>query len=319
MKNSEYTIPLIDMNRWRFGSDEEKTLLAQSIDEHLQKLGFLMIKNHGIDESKRVSARDAAMRFFALSESDKKLYTCPEDAYRGWIGPGLESNASSYGVEENGQAIVDLKEAYSIGPVFEGAEKLQAAAPRWYANNIWPDKHVSGFKTAMIDWWHAADALTLEILEILATVLDLESTWVNDSCDHPMATITTNLYPSVDENGGWRVGEHTDFGTITLLDRDADNGLQIEVEKGQWIEAPVVKGTLIVNLGEMMVNISGGRWKANPHRVVAHPNDSENLSLVYFHDPNFDLELPITKEDGSAMTAADFLQIKMDQIIQNSV
>ncbi len=131
-----------------------------------------------------------------------------------------------------------------------------------------------------------------------------------------MATITANHYPGVDAAGGWRVGAHTDFGTVTILDRDTDNGLQVERVAGHWIDAPRLDDALTVNLGEMMVLLSQQRWRANPHRVVAKPGAAANLSLVYFHDPNYDMPLPARHADGSVVTAADFLGQKMDQITQ---
>ena len=65
-------------------------------------------------------------------------------------------------------------------------------------------------------------------------VIGFEETWVDRHCLHPMATVTANFYPKVLQEGGWRVGAHTDFGTITVLDRDTDNGLQVEVALGRW-------------------------------------------------------------------------------------
>ena len=310
-------IPLIDLDRWRQGNPAQRQQVVEEVDFHLQRLGFLMVRNHGIDAAVRDAARQAALAFFALDTAQKQIYGGPEDAYRGWIAPGLESNASSY-ADNSGEVIVDLKEAFSVGPVFQGVDACAKKSARWYAPNIWPESHVAGFEKALTDWWFAADRLTQELLQLLSRALGLGRHWVNESCMRPMATVTTNLYPAVVEGGGWRVGAHTDFGTITVLDRDTDNGLQVEVEPGHWIEAPRIEDALTINLGEMMVLLSGQRWKANPHRVAARVGAAVNLSLIYFHDPNHDLELPAQHEDGRVMTAADFLGVKMDQIMQSS-
>jgi len=310
-------IPLIDLAKWRAGSAEERKQVIDDVDKHLQKLGFLMVKNHGIKDEVTTAARDAIKDFFALPESKKQAYTCPKEAYRGWIAPGLESNASSYDVIDDGDSIVDLKEAYSVGPVFDGFEQYQDIAPRWYADNIWPDNDVSGFKEAFTTWWHAGNELTLDILTLLGEALSMPDTWVKENFSHPMATITANRYPPVDEGGGWRVGPHTDFGMITVLDREVDNGLQIELEPGKWIDAPIVEDALVVNLGEVMVGVSNDRWRANPHRVAAVPGAAENISMIFFHEPDFDMQLPLNKASGEPFTAAEFLQDKMDKIIRD--
>ena len=316
-KGAELSVPIIDLANWREGSIETRSTLIAEVDQHLQAIGFLVVKNHGIPEHIRQGARQAAKAFFELEDSIKKQYAPTTSAYRGWIAQGLESNASSYGVSENGEAIVDIKEAFSVGPVFEGFENYQQAAPRWYADNIWPDEHVPGFRHAMVAWWHAADFLTKELLEILTSALELEADWVTKHCNYPMATITANTYPEMNHESGWRVGAHTDFGTITVLDRDKNNGLQIEMSPGEWQDAPHIENALIINLGSLMVNLSRQRWKANPHRVVARPHAPKSLSLIYFHDPNFDTPVPLPESNGDSISAELFLQSKMDQIIRS--
>ncbi|MEM1111871.1 MAG: 2-oxoglutarate and iron-dependent oxygenase domain-containing protein [Pseudomonadota bacterium] len=307
------TIPLVDLARWTEGDEANRSALTAEVDAHLAGLGFLMVTNHGISPEISAAARDQAQAFFELSSTSKAAYTCPSDAYRGWVGPGLESNSASYGVDP-ADAPVDLKEAYSIGPAFAGAEKLRATEPRWFAPNIWPNADLPEFQPAMLAWMRAADRLTCTVLNILTRALGLRPDWVSENCGRAMATVTINRYPRVDPGeGGWRVGAHTDFGTVTILDRNFDNGLQVEQRAGKWVEAPVVPGALTVNLGEMMVLISGGRWRANPHRVVAEPGMPECLSLVYFHSPNHDVTLP----DAAGTSAGSFLGNKMDQIVRS--
>jgi isopenicillin N synthase-like dioxygenase len=316
-ERDQLELPLIDLARWRNGNADEQQAIVSEVDRHLQRLGFLMVKNHAINPAIRDAARKAAKDFFLLPIEQKQGYSCPDYAYRGWIAPGLESNAASYAINDPQQKVIDLKEAYSIGPVFEGIDAYKQQSPRWYADNIWPTDHVVGFEKSLTDWWSAANSLTIELLELFCTAVGFDKEWVTENCSHPMATVTANLYPKVAEEGGWRVGAHTDFGTITVLDRDTDNGLEVEVSPENWIDAPKVEGTLIINLGEMMVELTGGRWRANPHRVRAKLGAEANLSLIYFHDPDFDMPLPLKNEHGTSMTAADFLKVKMDQIIQS--
>ncbi len=308
-------IPLIDLAQWTKGSRSQQLALAADVDRHLQSLGFLMVTNHGLPAATAGSARSLSRTFFDLPPDRKARYACPADAYRGWVAPGLESNNASYGVSL-ADAPVDLKEAYSIGPEFDGVDHFRVVEPRWYARNIWPDMEVPDYREAMLAWMQAADAVTRTILEVLSHILRLGTSWVEESCTHAIATVTVNQYPPVTEESGWRVGAHTDFGTITLLDRNDDNGLQVESEPGKWIDAPVIPGALTVNLGEMMVLLSRGRWRANPHRVVARPGAPASLSLIYFHSPNFDLSLPNEISGQATDTVGKFLGRKMDQIVR---
>lgn len=310
-------LPVVDLKAWRDGDAKQRASLAQMVDEQLKRLGFFQVRNHGIDAGTRSAARRVVQAFFALPADIKRKYSCPPQAYRGWVPPGAESNAASYAEDQGEATTVDLKEAYSVGPVFDGAERYFGAAPRWYAPNIWPTAELPQFQGALTAWSLAANHLTLEILAVLDATLNLGSRWLQENCDHAMATVTANLYPSVDVEGGWRVGAHTDFGTITVLDRDEDNGLQIKMDNGRWLDAPAVDDALVINLGEMMVLLSQGRWRANPHRVAARPGSKQNMSLIYFHSPNYDSLVPVPDEPGANMAAGDLLAAKMDQIIRN--
>ena len=89
----------------------------------------------------------------------------------------------------------------------------------------------------------------------------------------------------------YRIGPHTDYGTLTILDRQQGmGGLEVLVH-GEWEPAPWVDGALTVNTGLCMQRWSNRRWVANEHRVLAPPDadpDEELVSLIYFHDPQHD-------------------------------
>ena len=89
--------------------------------------------------------------------------------------------------------------------------------------------------------------------------------------------------------GQWRIGPHTDFGTITVLDREPGlGGLQVELDDGTWVDAPWVPGSLVVNCGDLLTAWSNQRWRSAAHRVLppapAAPEESL-VSLVYFCEP----------------------------------
>ena len=51
--------------------------------------------------------------------------------------------------------------------------------------------------------------------------------------------------------GGVGVGEHTDQGFLTILNQDMVGGLEVKVD-GKWIKVVPEKGTLVINIGDMM-------------------------------------------------------------------
>nr|WP_275943121.1 2OG-Fe(II) oxygenase family protein [Pseudenhygromyxa sp. WMMC2535] len=99
--------------------------------------------------------------------------------------------------------------------------------------------------------------------------------------------------------GSWSVGEHTDYGLLTILAQDEAGGLEVR-SGGRWICAPPVPGAFVCNIGDMLDRVTGGRYRSTPHRVryLADPDSDASadatgrgrgrLSFPFFFDPGFD-------------------------------
>ncbi|MEM9606184.1 MAG: 2-oxoglutarate and iron-dependent oxygenase domain-containing protein [Actinomycetota bacterium] len=284
-------IPLIDLRPWFEGHEDTRAALAAEVDAHLRRLGFLLVVNHGIPPEVTATCRAEARAFFSLPAEDKARCAAPSAAYRGWIGPGLESNAATYGVETP----PDLKETWAYGAVDVPDESLRSREPRWYASTQWP-LEPAGFRPAAEAWWRHARRLADDLLDVWSLALGLPLTDLRDRCSATTSTGTINwYYPGSRETpaeGQFRVGPHTDFGTLTVLDREPGlGGLQVLDEHGTWIDAPYVEGGLIINTGDMFRRWTNDRWCSNEHRVLPPPAsdpDEELISLVFFHEPDHD-------------------------------
>lgn len=104
----------------------------------------------------------------------------------------------------------------------------------------------------------------------------------------------------------WGVGEHTDYGLLTLLAQDQYGGLQVKGPEG-WIEAPPLEGALVCNIGDMLERLTGGRFRSTPHRVL-NRSGHDRLSFPLFFDPDF--LAPMTPLPAVATDAA---QVEADQ------
>ncbi|HUR03984.1 MAG TPA: 2OG-Fe(II) oxygenase family protein, partial [Nonomuraea sp.] len=93
-----------------------------------------------------------------------------------------------------------------------------------------------------------------------------------------------------DESDIWGVGEHTDYGLLTLLLQDDNSGLQVHTTRG-WIDAPPLPGTFVCNIGDMLDKLTGGLYRSTPHRV-RNLSGNERLSYPFFFDPGWDCEVP---------------------------
>jgi isopenicillin N synthase-like dioxygenase len=108
--------------------------------------------------------------------------------------------------------------------------------------------------------------------------------------------------PSPPRTRDWGVGEHTDYGLVTLLAQDDSGGLQIAAPAGnghRWIDAPPIPGTLVCNIGDMLDRLTGGWYRSTPHRV-RNRSGHGRLSFPFFLDPGFDAEVPPLPDRAAA-------------------
>ena len=126
------------------------------------------------------------------------------------------------------------------------------------------------------------------------------------------------------EPGQFRIGPHTDFGTVTILDRQAGKGgLQVYTDGGGWEDAPYDPDAFTINIGDLMARWTGDRWRSGRHRVLPPPADApaeELMSLVYFFELDHDalvtpLAPPIGRRSGlEPVVSAPFLKERLDAI-----
>jgi isopenicillin N synthase-like dioxygenase len=319
------TIPLIDLDRWFDASPEQRSALAEEVDHHLKRLGFLVVVNHRVPQTVIDACREQCRAFFHLAPEFKANVALRSEAYRGWVGPGLESNAATYGVDTP----PDLKETFAYGPVDVPDEELRIRAPVHYAANIWPID-LPEFQIAAEAWWRAGRTLTDELLELCALALGLPQHHLREQCTATTAQVSLHWYPprgsTVPEDGQFRIGPHTDFGTLTVLDREPGaGGLQVLDEDGAWIDLPYVPRGLVINTGDLIRRWTNDRWCSNQHRVLPPPasNPAEELiSLVFFHEPDRDALIEVlptcVAEDNpgrhAPVVAHVYLDAKMDAL-----
>jgi isopenicillin N synthase-like dioxygenase len=92
------------------------------------------------------------------------------------------------------------------------------------------------------------------------------------------------------------VGEHTDYGLLTLLGHDGSGGLEVKTSDG-WVPADPRPGAFVCNLGDMLERLTGGRFRSTPHRVRTQ-GPAGRLSFPFFLDPSWDAvvdRLPIVR------------------------
>jgi isopenicillin N synthase-like dioxygenase len=288
-------VPVIDLTPYREGTPEGKKGVAAQVGQACRDIGFLVISGHGISEDLIRKTYDTSSAFFSLPHGEKVKADRPApDQVRGYSAVGGEG--LSYSLDE--PTPPDIKESLSIGPVAVPPNDpyftSEAAGPH-FAPNVWPSTPPE-LKPVWEDYFQAVDALATDMMRIFALALDLDENYFDNTIDRNISMMRVLRYPKQTSEplpGQLRAGAHSDYGSMTILRKELmDGGLQVTNRAGEWVNVPVVEGTFIVNIGDLMQQWTNDQWLSTVHRVVNPPLDSEDnkdrLSIVFFHQPNYD-------------------------------
>jgi len=282
-------IPVIDITHLRDGSNPEG--VAQALHKASQELGFIYIKGHGIDTDVIEAARASAYEFFN-SQISIKSGVSVSTGHRGWLGRG--------GAKMENDAKSDLKESF-----IWGYEDNNGNTPKDHSlrgPNQWPQQ-LPLMQSHAMAYFNQAHEVAHHLMRGFALGLDLDSEFFLRTSSQPISRASYVYYPQQPENLGenqFGVGPHTDFGVLTVLCQDDVGGLQVEDINGEWIEAPPIPDTLIVNVADLLSRWTDGAYKSTPHRVV-NSSGRERLSLVLAFDPD-----PETMIDARDIYGADY-------------
>ncbi|KAJ7676988.1 thymine dioxygenase [Mycena polygramma] len=283
-------IALIDFAPFLDGSNKEE--VAHQMLESFKKIGFVYLLNHGISPERTAQMFELSKTFFAQPMEVKKLAPHPPSGthHRGYSPPGQEKVTQHvYDPDEiaahRAQA-PDVKESFECGR--EGDEVMP---------NIWlPDGVLPGFKETCLEFFWLCHEIELNILRALAVGFGLQEDYFTKLHTAPDNQLRLLHYPSVptadlENDAVVRIGQHSDFPSITLLLQDEVGGLEVEDPHapGVFRAAPPVPGALVVNAGDFMMRWSNDTIKSTVHRVRAPPNATsadgmtpERYSIPYF-------------------------------------
>jgi isopenicillin N synthase-like dioxygenase len=290
---SLYSVPIINISSYRNGSD--KTVVARQVAQACRDIGFLVIKGHGVEPSLIEATRRTACDFFDRPLPEKMRVARPApDIARGYIG--LEAESVGRSRDANATA-GDLNESLMIGPVDlpDPDYAFAPAAGRHFAPNLWPE-HPMELQAVWSAYYRAMAVLSVTLMRIFALALDLEENFFDDKIDQHISRLRVRNYPAPllpPLPGQLRAGAHSDYGSLTILNtEDRPGGLQVFNAAGDWVDVPIIEGTFVINIGDLMARWTNDAWVSTLHRVVNPPADagleSRRQSLVFFHNPNYD-------------------------------
>jgi isopenicillin N synthase-like dioxygenase len=272
--------PLLDQTEGRHD-------VAQAMDAACREAGFFCLTGHRVDPALLRRLDAAARAFFALDDQEKAAIAMAHGgrAWRGWFPVGDELTSGR----------PDGKEGLYLGRELAADHPAVAAGRLLHGANLWPCRPAD-LRPAATAWMAAMETLGQAVLRGLALGLGLDESWFErELTADPTVLFRIFHYPPAHDDG-WGVGEHTDYGLITLLAQDDCGGLQVHARTG-WIEVPPTPGVLVVNIGDMLDRMTAGRYRSTPHRV-RNTSGRDRLSFPFFLDPSWDAPVRPLPLDG---------------------
>jgi isopenicillin N synthase-like dioxygenase len=256
---------------------------SRALDAAARSHGFFYTVNHGVDPALIDRLVSHARAFFAQSEAAKMQIPMSAGgrAWRGYFALGGELTSNR----------PDWKEGLYLGSELGHEHPRVRAGTILHGANLWPPGF-DGFRDTVLAYIDALTRLGHALMGGLALGLGLPQRWFAEAggTADPLILLRLFNYPSRPVPAGsqalWGVGEHTDYGLLTMLWQDDVGGLQVHTDDG-WIDAPPLPGSFVCNIGDMLDRMTGGRYRSLPHRVAINTSGRDRLSIPLFFDPDF--------------------------------
>lgn len=296
--------------------------ITSQLCDAAENVGFFSIVDHGITQKEIDNAFATSQAFFSLPDGVKATVA--------W-------NPQNVGWEKNSQirpstGAPDMKESYQLQfgeNMLSGGKGDDGSTSMWIS-----DIHLPGFRDNCLEFMHRVQQVSNRLMVCLARSLGFPDTYFLQShntsdpkCQNVLRLL--HYFPTPEYNDGkvWhRAGAHADWGLLTLLfQREGQTGLEIcpgreAVTKfalgDTWTKVDFEPGSIICNIGDMLMRWSDDRFKSTFHRVKAptEPGDfyGERYSIAFFNQPSKDTTIQGPKKKYPEITGRQFIAEAMN-------
>jgi isopenicillin N synthase-like dioxygenase len=261
------TIPIIDLTAFTNGDTITRQNIIKQIYQACHEIGFMYLQNSGISKELKKQVFSYSKSFFNLPlEVKQKQAWSDEFNNTGYVGLERE--------RLNPNKPSDLKEAFNINK--QAAVRIDAS---------------------ILAFYDSCTELANTVLQAYALALQLPEDFFITRHNQQNHTLRLLHYPPLQtppKPGQVRAGEHSDYGSITLLFQDGIGGLEVQTASGNWIAAPAIPDTVVVNTGDLMQRWTNDIFCSTKHRVMIPSDNNVNqsrYSMAFFCHPNDDTEI----------------------------
>ncbi len=253
----------------------------QAFCDSLHRTGFGVLKNHPLSSELVHGIYDEWLAFF--NSEAKHAYAWDPIKLDGHFSTDISETAK-------GNDVKDFKEFFHLFPWGRYPAEVSDAARRYYGEG----KHLAA---TLLKWVedHSPQDIRSRYSVPLASMID--------DCEQTLLRVLH--YPPLNgqqQPGSIRAAAHTDINLLTILPAATEPGLQVMGTDGVWIDVPCDFGLLIVNIGDMLEEASGGYYPSTQHRVLNPVGDGakkSRVSLPLFLHPRREIKLSERHTVGS--------------------
>ena len=311
MKNKRQ-VPELSLLSYVNGTSADKIKFVDDIFSGLKDYGFIILKDHTIEQKKIDRAYDLVQSFFALPIETKLKYKMDNGGQRGYT-PFKTEHA------KDNKNNPDLKEFWHVGRELLATSQYKGV----YPENAWPTE-IAEFKKNFLELYEAMDSTSKILLESIGRALDVPTNYFDDMVNDGNSIIRTIYYPPTagqDTKNSIRAAAHEDINLITMLVGATDGGLQLLERDGTWLDVSSRPGEIVVDTGDMMSRITNNILPSTTHRVINPSTDSSaRYSMPFFVHPHSKAMLKCIPSCVGAgakypdITAGDFLTQRLREI-----
>lgn len=269
-------IPVIDVSRLA-GNAQDRQAVASELGQACRESGFFYAVGHGVREDLQTRLMELSRQFFA-QDVDAKMQIRMARGGRAWRGYFRVGDELTSGKPDQKEGLYFGQELPADHP------RVQEGVPL-YGPNLFPI-YPPGLREAVLEYMTALTQLGHRLMAGLALSMGLEESYFAERYTaEPLTLFRIFSYPPPPDASLWGVGEHTDYGLLTILLQDQAGGLEVR-SRSRWVPAPPLPGSFVCNIGDMLDRMTRGVYRSTPHRV-RNPAPRSRLSFPFFFDPNF--------------------------------
>ena len=305
-------IPFIDVGILYGTDDEAKHKLADECRTILRDIGFAYIINHQVPAVLVDGLREQSRQFFDMPVADKNAIAINQ-WHRGYMAPNTSTIVTSSVAKVTKP---NQSESFLILHDLEAGDPDVVAGKPLQGPNQWPE-NLPALQGTALEYVAAMTDLAGHISQLMALCLGMPAAFFKPYFEHPTTFLRLLHYPPQPvEEGLFGSAPHTDYGFITLLAQDDVGGLEVKNKSGEWIAAPPVPGSFVMNVGDILSRWSGGIFASTPHRVI-NTTGRERYSQPFFYDPSMDAVISPVAGEGTRFVPVRYGDYLMERLDKN--